>query len=619
VSARTIPWDQYQKLPAEQRSRPLTDEEYSQLSPSQLEAGGLAEPSETAPADFGGRVLPNPTHIRPHDDSESTIPITRLPQGVSFNRENWSGTPQMDVSNPLPAEIQPEMGREVGAKMSAAAPAMPWEKYAKAPAAAPAAGQGSAEPGPWAKYAPKTDTAEKKEEPGFLDKEIPLSGPWYNPTLSGVQSVGRGIRSAVRGIGETLDPRTHGADEEAIVGTDPRARLALPAYRTLRGIGQTAKDATQIPAAIHDINASPDPLSHYGKALQDTSGDLAGQALTAAATEGAGRAIGAGAEAARTPGAAVNRIARTAGKTAADVAEDIPGVRALGKVKKNWEATAPKLPAEVTQARGLQTGGQPAVEPSTALGRIATPKATPEAIPRELPKELDATTENKPFAGGLDEPKPRIAKPLDATSENKPFAGGLDEYTGPAKAKPAQDIPSPSQTAQARVYRSRSIGEEGIPYRPAGHAQATASQAEAESMMPGREDIEGQPQELISTDLSQAPGFSARPGPNGPNWFKFHGEVPESAVTRIARPGEVTARPIAAEPSEAPPTAAPATAAPAGTADPLLNRLREHAASIQEQGAPQVPGENEDLTDLLTRSLAQARAARGARSLPQPE
>jgi hypothetical protein len=626
-AARTIPFEEYQKLPEDKRSRPLTDREYKQLSPAQLRSAGLAEDDEGAPADFNGPVFPNPDHIQVHDDSESNIPVTRLPRGVSFNRGNYTGDAQSDLSNPSTADISSAAIREMGDKMSAAP--MPWDKYAKA---APPAGKPGGEEGPWAKYGTKgADTSEDKtEKPGFLDRDIPLAGPWYNPTLSGVQSIGRGIRGAVQGIGSTLDPRAHGTDEEALVASDPRGRVALPLYRTLRGIGETAKQLPDIPGAIRDINASPDPLGLYAKAAQETAGQGAGQALTALATEGAGRVIGAGAEAATRPGATLNRIARTTGKLGADVAEDIPGVRALGKVKKNWEATAPKTPAEVAQARGLSTGSQPAIEPSEALGRIATPKATPEVIPRELPRDLDATVENKPFAGGPDEPPapkiarpldatgenkpfaggpdeppaPKIARPLDATGENKPFAGGMDEYTAPkARLENTGRVPSPSETAQnIRAYRARSIGEEGIPYRAESHAQATSSQPQAEGYLGPRAETEGVPQELTGVDLSQTPGFSARPGPGGAAWYKFHGDVPESAVTRIARPGETSARPITEEPIGETPEA---------PVDPMLARLREHASNIQAEEGARVPEEDEDLTDLLTKSVAQANASRG--------
>lgn len=114
-AAPTIPWEQYQKLPLQQRRRPLTDAEYAALTKTQKQAAGLEDSDEGAPADFNGPVFPNPTHIQPHADTDPTIPVTRLPEGVTFQKQNFSGTPPMDVSNPAAAEVLPAMGREVGA------------------------------------------------------------------------------------------------------------------------------------------------------------------------------------------------------------------------------------------------------------------------------------------------------------------------------------------------------------------------------------------------------------------------------------------------------------------------------------------------------------------------
>ena len=251
-AARTIPFEQYQKLPEDQRSRPLTDEEYKRLSPEQLRSAGLADDDEGAPADFNGPVFPNPDHIQVHDDSESNIPVTRLPRGVTFNRGLYHGDAHSDLSNPAAADISPAAMREMGAKMSAAP--MPWDKYAKA---APPTTKPGGDEGPWVQYGKKgAGTSEAKtEEPGILDKDIPLAGPWYNPTLSGLQSIGRGVRGAVEGGYQTI---RHPIDT---------------ATGMVRSIGEIPSTLKEIPGAIRDINASPDPLSHYAKAAQDQLGD----------------------------------------------------------------------------------------------------------------------------------------------------------------------------------------------------------------------------------------------------------------------------------------------------------------------------------------------------------
>jgi hypothetical protein len=105
--AKTMPWLEYQKLPEDKRSRPLTSAEYDALTPQQRQAAGLEDTDEGAPADFNGPVLSNPDHIKPHLDTDPLIPPTRLPKNTSFHKDNWHGDPQMDVSNPATSEIIP--------------------------------------------------------------------------------------------------------------------------------------------------------------------------------------------------------------------------------------------------------------------------------------------------------------------------------------------------------------------------------------------------------------------------------------------------------------------------------------------------------------------------------
>lgn len=108
------------------------------------------------------------------------------------------------------------------------------------------------------------------EEPGFLDKEIPLSS-YKNATLQGLQTVGRGVRSAVQGVGQMI---------------------AHP-IESAKGIAALPGQALQVPAAISDINASADPLGTYAKVAQETAGQGAGQAALALGTEGLIRGGGA--------------------------------------------------------------------------------------------------------------------------------------------------------------------------------------------------------------------------------------------------------------------------------------------------------------------------------------
>jgi hypothetical protein len=126
--------------------------------------------------------------------------------------------------------------------------------------------------------------------------------------------------------------------------------------------------------------------------------------------------------------------------------------------------------------------------------------------------------------------KPPVESPA-IDFKNVPFAGeeGVEPRSIPKQANP-----------NAIVYRTRDVGEQGIPHNPRARAQASASMDEVNNRLaPSREGTTGNPQETVGIDLSQVPGFSVRPGPNGPNWIKFHGEaspgvsVPESAISRV--------------------------------------------------------------------------------------
>ena len=238
----------------------------------------------------------------------------------------------------------------------------------------------------WEDEPPSTKSS-AKQLPGFLDREIPLtpsasaiksahpflssllepeasSGPsglpaLSNATSSGLQSVARGLRGAVRGIGQTFNP---------IPQPGENALTATPIARIGRGIGTLAKEASQVPAAIHDINTSADPLGTYAKVTQETVGQGAGQALTALATEGLARR---------------------------------PFVRGLKAATKGPEPVYPGAPLpehpgvfpgaplplrpspELLQARGLTTGARvPPPEPSAGLGRL--PVATAPIEPDEI-------------------------------------------------------------------------------------------------------------------------------------------------------------------------------------------------------------------------------------------
>jgi KTSC domain len=120
------------------------------------------------------------------------------------------------------------------------------------------------------------------------------------------------------------------------------------------------------------------------------------------------------------------------------------------------------------------------------------------------------------------------------------------DIAAPGESEPPQPLPKSGAVpvdSPGTFFRSRDIGEKGIPYRRSTPAEATLSRADAERISPFRGETTGKPQEIVSGDLQDAPGFSVRPGPNGAQWVKMHGDVLENAIRSgelpsVAAPGE---------------------------------------------------------------------------------
>lgn len=442
----------------------LSDEELAQLRL-------LPQKPQGAPADFGGAVFPNPDNVRVSDDTESGLEPTRLSAGATFQRDNFAGAMPADVSNPAQAQILP-----TGAKSTPAPAFDPNAGYEKeASGSAPAFN-------PDAQYeaAPAEQTEEGEKKPGWLDRELPpdQDGPmlvqvapgvfvplYKNATLSGVQSIGRGVRDAIKGTIDLFSkPET--ADEKAAMALGPGL---LPAYRVLRGLGHTAADSTQALAAIRDINASPDPIGAYAKAAQETAGQGAGQALVALAGEGLVRGVPPAAKATArtaervteklrkiTPKQAAQAVGGTSGAISGHGTLSAPGAyygaktagRAaeivLGKERANAPIFKPKLKATVeatTPAEDLegisspQTEAAAAAEPETIPAEVetASPKAeTPAEVlnkrgtPAELEKLLNESLGGRPLEKGV---------PLRSQGMPKaPAASSLPEGFTPVKS-----------------------------------------------------------------------------------------------------------------------------------------------------------------------------------------
>lgn len=290
-------------------------------------------------------------------------------------------------------------------------------------------------------------------------------------------------------------------------------------------------------------------------------------------------------DAVRSPAAAkIAQSAKVVGKAAGTTAENLPvlgavvkGGKALGELRDVWKpgpkpvypgahlpehpgifpgAPLPETPPiEVLQANSLTRGAAPtAPEPSSVLSKIPVKGATPQNLAAaRIPQATPAAESGEALAEQPAKTSPGI---LDSTKENRPYAGEKE----PPTSKPA---------VEPMAYRARSVGDQGVPYKPETRAQATTSEAQARSYEPGRGDIVGKPQETVGINLAKTPGFSVM-GDGPARYVKFHGDVPEQAI-----------RPL----GEAKPSA------PAATIKPTVSKIADQVESALggKKLAPNVP------------------------------
>ena len=381
------------------------------------------------------------------------------------------------------------------------------------------------------RFVPADRTADAVKSGGTLlpieDQDIKHPGLWHSiaedfvgaapaiaplPAALANVATGGSFKDSAKNLLQALVPASRTGELAAQAPQQDAARKAagysLP-YRAAAPIAQAA--GANVPGMEHSAAAGD-------------VGGVAGHFAAADAPYVAGAAAPALAPfserlAARLPDSVTtSRVARTAGKTALDVASDVPVVRQLAKIKANWEATAPKPPA-----------------------------AAPP---------LDATGENKPFAGGMDEYAPS-SKALDATGENKPFAGGMDE--------PAAPKPAPSSTSAPAAAQPRTIVTDPATGRP-GFSDV----------------VETKQQAAAPVETKPAP-VETKPAP---------AETPAAQPAQKGTPAET----------------------PGPAADDLLGRLRQNAAKIQSEEKTAPGSADDDLTQQLEDSLALIRARKAAQA-----
>ena len=446
-AAPTLSWEQYQQLPPEQRRRPLSPAEYAALTRQQRIAAGLDQDDSGAPADFNGPVFPNPDHVQSRLDTESAIPVTRLPQGVTFNRQNFSGAPQMDVSNPAAADVIPEMGREIGAQMSAQP--VNYDALAAQHGAIAnqnvdydaLASQHGATNAPPAKTAQPDQFASDKAVTDAWAQDHPILGPLARFLVSGGQNAANAITKTPSQMYHAIvDPPS---DEEA--GLTPEQRFiyrvggkqAIEAGQDYASGKVTPKGAASVlPEALGTGVGQVAGGSVYGKA-----GDVAADVLPGVADTLANPTK-------------VTAPVRTAVRAANKVLAKAPG--SIGAAAGTAAGAATHIPgaAEIGAAAGYALGKEvlPQVKiPGEGFGLPNRVTGGPETIPTEVePPAASATPAAQPNPPAA---APIAPEPAAAAAETPSGAGMPRTLSGESALRQVltgQDTPNLMKIAKSR-------------------------------------------------------------------------------------------------------------------------------------------------------------------------
>lgn len=555
--------------------RPLTDAEYANLSDDQLEKLGLKDSLHGAPAGFGGAVYPNPDNIKPMLDTDKGTP-TRMPDGVTLSSPTYKGKAKMDTSNPAQAQVIPTGAQTIQAKTTGTpVPAGPSlleqladpDTHGQPPAPTPAGA---------------TSLLEQ------LAAGTPPGGP--DATPSGLPAGS----SATDATKHTLDQVIEGAKEggKGLLSGFKNLVPGLGEY----GVAQDIRDgkpvvanplagATQIPGAIHDINQSSDAPQLYADAAARTGGNLLVQGVAGAVGEevpGVAAKVSAVDTDAlhtalkKTGVNAINKYvpikdlmdfaknyeeAKTAGSGSTTPASEPPpipktAVKPTPRVKTAVTGAPPPgapdvaatngytRPAVLTSPQDIASAVDDIVKGKTGRGAplssVELEKAMKSGKPVQTPVDVTEGARdliNKDVAKNVKSPATvsKISGETEAL-RNRPTTVAGQEVSGDADLTDAlqKSIDAVKNNKPHWAYRTRDVGETGVPDTDS-HAHATSTLEDAKRLAPGKESVNGKPQEIVKFDLNKLKShqYSTFSGPRGTPWIKVHGGLPEEAVEKV--------------------------------------------------------------------------------------
>jgi hypothetical protein len=254
----------------------------------------------------------------------------------------------------------------------------------------------------------------------------------------------------------------------------------------------------------------------------------------------------------------------------ARAAQEIEGQEASDalKLQDNIARRAARDQAAVAraEAKAAKEAAKPAAPFPSALGPEApTPKqlksvaAQPEPSPIVAPGAVEAESEGRPATwqnlrvsslaskGGpltFDAAKQAQLRQLEVPNVGMvadPRATAVPDLS-PVRSRTLFDANGQPIGGQEPnwIYRTRDVGERGLPADQRSPAHLTSSLEQAQSFVDSRQATTGKPQEIVRFDAnSLKPGeATVRPFGEGVDWYKLHRPFPEAQV-EVVQPAKV--------------------------------------------------------------------------------
>lgn len=371
--------------------------------------------------------------------------------------------------------------------------------------------------------------------------------PIFGPMVRFLDAAGGAAMSTPEGIYQALShpsDTAKGALESLAAWRDPNVRkaaLSVLPEALGQGVGNVAGGeaagavggaaASAVPSAADVGRLLRDPATGKLKTITREAARVAGVAAGHALYPGEGGIVGAFVGP-KIADAIIPKVEPTIAKAVPVTKNPTPGGYtgpAAARAAAKAAADAEKSPIVTTQSPEIPSEGRPATWRNAKVEDLSSrggPLAFDAAKQAQL-RQLDV-----PNVGLVADPRatavPTLSSPRSVTTfdaEGNPVpAGGVGPMADVMTKKPKAGY----------AYRVRDVGESGVPIEGNSRAHATTTLEDAQRLQPGREDVQGKPQEIVKMDLSKlTKGKDYQLIPRG------EGEVPWVKMLRPMRENEV--------------------------------------------------------------------------------